>query len=107
MIKTYINNKSDQSEIKDAIISNIRNARYEILVALYIFTDIDILNALEDFMQRNKNGRVILLIDDQIKNENADISDDINNEILLMMEKYPLDFDTFLSFFQTLNFSIP
>lgn len=93
MIKTYINNKSDQSEIKDAIISNIRNARYEILVALYIFTDIDILNALEDFMQRNKNGRVILLIDDQIKNENADISDDINNEILLMMEKYPDRFE--------------
>ncbi|MCX7833753.1 MAG: phospholipase D-like domain-containing protein [Ignavibacteria bacterium] len=87
MIEAYINNPRN-SEIKDAIINAIKKAEQEIVMALYIFTDKDIMDALSHFIVSKTYSKLILLLDSQnipnefMNNENYD-------RIIQLKENYP------------------
>lgn len=85
MTNLFINNPK-QSEIKDAIIRAINDAHYEILIALYIFTDTDIFDAIEKFIENKRNTFLSILLDEeQVYREGSEVIE----RLIKLQNKYP------------------
>lgn len=84
-MKCYFNTPY-KSEIKSAIINNIRKATFEINIAVYNFTDMDIINELKKFIREN-NTQLNIFIDNS--NLNTELDTTIMSQFELLQQRFP------------------